>query len=119
MEDNVDGLVRKFTERCKNYRWEVGSSCMQKVQRWLYILHWLPECQLEYQQYGTFANFKKTWTATVHQTKGLILWKDVLKANKILWIPNGKCVQVLHKKLWYAKVKYQGKYGFVNKKYLK
>jgi len=71
------------------------------------------------QKYGTFANFKKTWNATVHRTRGLILWKDVLKTKKILRIPNGKHVQVLHKKLWYAKVKYQGKYGFVNKKYLK
>lgn len=70
------------------------------------------------QQYGTFANFKKTWSATVYRAKGLILWKDVLKLNKILRIPNGERVQVLHTKLWYAKVRYQGKYGFVNRKYI-
>lgn len=71
------------------------------------------------QQYGTFVNFKKTWSATVYRTNGLILWKDALKVNKILRIPNEERVQVLYKKMWYAKVKYQGKYGFVNKKYLK
>ena len=51
--------------------------------------------------------------------EGLILWKDVLKTKKILRIPNRERVQVLYKKLWYAKVKYDGKVGFVNKKYLK
>lgn len=71
------------------------------------------------QQYGTFENFKKTWSKTVFRAEGLILWKDVLKANRIIRIPNGESVQVLHTKLWYAKVKYKGKYGFVNKKYLK
>lgn len=71
------------------------------------------------QQYGTFANFKKTWIATVRRTKGLILWKNTLKTKKILRIPNGERVQVLHKKFWYAKVKYVNKVGYINRKYLK
>lgn len=71
------------------------------------------------QQYGTFANFKKTWIATVQRTKGLILWKNALKTKKILQIPNGEHVQVLHKKLWYVKVKYENKVGYVNRKHLK
>ncbi len=70
------------------------------------------------QQYGTFENFKNTWSASVDRGMGLILWKDALKTKKILRIPNGERVQVLYTKLWYAKVKYQGKYGFVNKKYI-
>lgn len=84
----------------------------------LYLKKWGSTTAKLKQQYGTFANFKKTWTAKVHRTKGLILWKDALKANKILRIPNGESVQVLHTKLWYAKVRYQGKYGFVNRKYI-
>lgn len=71
------------------------------------------------QKYGTFSRFKRTWSATVFQTNGIILWKDVLKSKKILRIPNGGKVQVLHKKLWYAKVKYGNKVGYVNRKYLK
>lgn len=85
----------------------------------IYLKKWGSTTAKLKQQYGTFEKFKKTWTAIVCRTEGLILWKDVLKAKKILRIPNGEHVQVLHKKLWYAKVKYQGKYGFVNKKYLK
>lgn len=70
-------------------------------------------------QYGTFENFKKTWSAVVYPEKGVILWKDVLKSKKMLQIPKGKRVQVLHKKFWYAKVRYGNKIGYVDRKYLK
>ncbi len=71
------------------------------------------------QNYGTFARFKRTWSATIYRTSGLVLWKDILKTKKMLRIPDKERVQVLHKKLWYAKVKYGNKVGYVNRKYLK
>lgn len=70
-------------------------------------------------RYGSFACFKRTWTASVCRSNGLVLWKDALKTRKLARIPNGECVQVLHKKLWYAKVKHGNKVGYVNRKYLK
>lgn len=70
-------------------------------------------------RYGSFAGFKRTWSATVYRTNGLILWNNALKEKKLVRIPNGECVQVLHKKLWYAKVKYRNRVGYVNRRYLK
>lgn len=70
-------------------------------------------------QYGTSEQFKKEWTKTVSRKNGLALWKNITKAKKILQIPEGKKVKVLHTKLWYAKVEYQSKYGFVAKKHLR
>lgn len=84
-----------------------------------YIKKWGSTTSKLKQQYGTFENFKKTWSAVVYRAKGLILWKDALKTKKILRIPNGKRVKVLHKKLWYAKVKYGNNVGYVNRKYIK
>lgn len=71
------------------------------------------------QQYSTPDKFNKTWTKKVNRKAGLLLWKNVAKTSKILRIPNGKKVKVMFTKLWYAKVKYDGKVGYVNKKYLK
>lgn len=70
-------------------------------------------------KYGTPDKFKKTWTKTVSREEGLVLWKDTDKTTKILRIPNGKKVKVMYTKDWYAKVKYDGKVGFANKKYLR
>ena len=70
--------------------------------------------------YGTPAKFKKTWTKKVQRKKGLLLWKDREKKSSHLRIPNGTKVKVMYvSKEWYAKVKYKGKVGFLNKKYLK
>lgn len=70
-------------------------------------------------KYGTPDKFKKTWTKTVSREEGLVLWKDTDKTTKILRIPNRKKVKVMYTKDWYAKVKYDGKVGFANKKYLR
>lgn len=70
--------------------------------------------------YGTPTKFKKTWTKKVQRKKGLLLWKDRKKKGSYLRIPNGAKVKVMYvSKEWYAKVKYKGKVGFLNKKYLK
>lgn len=74
--------------------------------------------QLRY-EYGVPANFKKTWTKKVSKKDGLILWKNTTKTKKMLRIPYGNTVKVISSKLWYAKVFYRGKIGYVNKKYIK
>lgn len=70
------------------------------------------------QLYGTPSEFKKTWIKKVNRKAGLKLWKNTTKAKSILRIPNGNKVEVLFSKLWYAKVRYKGNVGHVNKKYL-
>lgn len=85
----------------------------------LYLKKWGSTTKNLKKKYGTVEKFRKTWTKDIKRKKGLILWKNVLKTKKILRIPNGETVKVLFAKSWYAKVKYDGKVGFVNKKYLK
>ncbi len=70
------------------------------------------------QIYGTPANFRKSWTKKVNRKEGLILWKDEKKVKKTMRIPNGKKVKVFFIKGWYARVRYNGKVGCVNKKSL-
>ena len=69
-------------------------------------------------KYGTPSEFKKTWTKKVNNAKGLRLWKTTAKTKSLLRIPNGNTVNVMFTKLWYAKVEYRGKVGYVNKKYI-
>lgn len=72
-------------------------------------------------KYGTPEKFKKTWTKKVKRKKGLLLWKATSKlTGSYLRIPNGAKVEVLFvsSKEWYAKVRYKGKVGYVNKKYV-
>lgn len=70
--------------------------------------------------YGTPERFRRTWTKKVKREKGLLLWKASSKlTGSHLRIPNGATVEVLYTKNWYAKVRYRGKVGYVNKKYIK
>ena len=70
------------------------------------------------QMYSTPDIFKKTWYKKVIKNNGLILWKNITKTKKILRIPYGNTVQIITTKLWYAKVYYREKVGYVNKKYI-
>lgn len=70
------------------------------------------------EKYGTPDNFKKTFTARVIREKGLRLFKNTSKEKVLKKIPYNKQVNVLYRKLWYAKVEYAGTVGFVRKKYL-
>ena len=70
-------------------------------------------------KYGSFANFKKTWTGTVKCNTYLRKTK-IFNKQVILTIPKGKKVNILWKsKLGYAKVEYNGKYGYIKTKNLK
>ena len=70
--------------------------------------------------YGTPDRFKKTWTKRVWRNKGLLLWKASSKLTGSYGrIANGSMVEVLYTKGWYAKVRYHGKTGCVNTKFLK
>ena len=69
--------------------------------------------------YGTPDQFKKTWTKRVWRSKGLLLWKASFKLTGSYGrIANGSTVDVLYTKGWYAKVRYHGKVGYVNKKFI-
>lgn len=69
--------------------------------------------------YATPDVFKKTWKKKVKREKGLLLWKAESKlTGSYLRIPNGATVEVLYTKGWYTKVRYKGKVGYVNKKFV-
>lgn len=69
--------------------------------------------------YGTPDAFKKTWKKKVKREKGLLLWKAESKlTGSYLRIPNGATVEALYTKGWYTKVRYKGKVGYVNKKFV-
>lgn len=70
-------------------------------------------------KYGTVDRFKKEWSKKTK--KNCKLWsKKVLRASKSLGkIPAGSKVELLYtSKLGYAKVKYNGKYGYIFKSVL-
>lgn len=71
--------------------------------------------------YKTPDIFKKSWKKIVTRDKGLLLWKATSKlTGSHLRIPNKAKVEVLFvsSKSWYAKVRYKGKVGHVNKKFI-
>ena len=69
--------------------------------------------------YGTPDAFKKTWKKKVKREKGLLLWRAESKlTGSYLRIPNGATVEALYTKSWYTKVRYKGKVGYVNKKFV-
>ncbi len=84
-----------------------------------YLKKWGSTTTVLKQQYGVPDRFMATWNREVNRKKGLVFWRNILKTKKILRIPDGKKVEVMYQKLWYAKVRYKGQTGFVNKKYLK
>lgn len=70
------------------------------------------------QLYENPSEFKKTWIKRVNRKAGLKLWKNTEKTKSLLRIPNGNKVDILFSNQWYTKVRYKGKVGYVNKKYL-
>lgn len=85
-----------------------------------YLKEWGSTTSKLKKTYGTPAKFKKTWTKKVQRKQGLLLWKNREKKGSYLRVPNGATVKVMYvSSKWYAKVKYKGKVGFLNKKYLK
>lgn len=75
-------------------------------------------------EYGTFDNFKKTWTKKVAGTKnGLNMWNKAHTKAIYKKVPNGTKVKALCPKKMafgnFTKVKYKGKVGYMLTKYLK
>lgn len=70
------------------------------------------------QLYKNPSEFKKTWIKRVNRKAGLKLWKNIAKTKSLLRIPNGNKVEIFFSNQWYTKVRYKGKVGYVNKKYL-
>lgn len=69
------------------------------------------------EKYRTPLRFKSTWKAKT--TKAINLYKGKSMAKKIRTIVKNENVRVLFRKFNYAKVEYDGIYGYVRKKYLK
>ena len=84
-----------------------------------YLKKWGADTKKLKKKFGYPHIFKKTWTATVIKTGGINLFRNTDKSSAIRNIPKGAKVNVLFKKLWYAKVRYKDKLGYVRKKYLK
>ena len=71
-------------------------------------------------QYGTFKDFKKTWTKTVAGTsdKGIRIFNKT-KTKALKWVKNGTELNVMYVKGNWAKVEHNGTVGYAKKKYLK
>lgn len=84
-----------------------------------YLKKWGSTTSSLKQQYGTPANFKKTWKKKVKKDAGLLIWKDNKKKVSLKRVKNGKNLKVMYTKGWYAKILLaNGVAGYVNKKYL-
>lgn len=85
----------------------------------LYLKKWGDTPAMLKKIYGTFTNFKKTWTAKVRGTKkGLNIWNKTHTKVIFRKVPNGKAVNVMYVKLLRVKVEYKGKVCWMSKKYL-
>lgn len=87
----------------------------------IYLPSWGSTAKKLIKKYKTLSAFKKTWTNTVTARPHLILWRDKKLKVAIDAIPRGKSVDILYKKKlsFIAKVRYNGKVGYVRKKHLK
>ena len=84
-----------------------------------YLTKWGSTTSQLKSMYATPDAFKKTWKKKVKREKGLLLWKAESKlTGSYLRISNGATVEVLYTKGWYTKVRYKGKVGYVNKKFV-
>lgn len=71
-------------------------------------------------QYGTPEKFSASWEKTIKGTKkGLNLWKTIAMTKSLKRLPNGTKVKVLNSKSIFYRVKWNGKIGYLKKKYLK
>ena len=109
--------VAKLAKKCK-LSW--GGDWKSIIDRpHFYLGKWGATTKALKDKYSVPEKFKKTWTAAVIREGGINLFKNVSKSKVICRLPKGTKVDVLYKKLWYAKVEYKGQIGFVKKKYLK
>lgn len=80
----------------------------------LYLKKWGSTTTKLKQKFKTLTNFKKYWKRTVKGKSRLYRAKNMDKKHIKCWIPKGAKVDVLwYSKLGIAKVKYDGKYGYV------
>lgn len=80
----------------------------------LYIKKWGSTTSKLRKKYGKPENFMKDWKRKVKGKSRLYRSKTMDKEKIKCWIPKGKTVEVLwYSKLGIAKVKYDGKYGYV------
>lgn len=68
--------------------------------------------------YGTPDKFIKTWTK-VTKSVNVPFWKEKTKKNKIGTLGKGKRVEVLYTKGVWCYVKYNNKFGYIKKGFLK
>ncbi len=85
----------------------------------LYLKKWGDTTSKLKAQYGTPEKFASTWRKKVSRREGLVFYKDEKKKAGYCRVAYGKSVEVLYTKSWYARVRYKGKVGYMNKKYLK
>ena len=111
-------LLKKASKYFKKVGLDWGGDWISPVDMpHFYLGKWGDTTTKLKQKFGTPANFKKYWARKVKKKTNLYKRRS-MKASKVLKkIPKGKKVKVLwYSKLGYAKVHYDGKYGFVYRK---
>ncbi len=79
-----------------------------------YLGKWGSTPSLLKKKYGSFSEFQKEWAAVTKKNCKLWKQKTLRKSKKIKKVPAGSKVAVLYvSKLGYAKIRYQGKYGYI------
>lgn len=108
------GKVAQLAKKC-NLCWGGDWKSFQDNPHF-YLGKWGSDTRKLKEQYVAPDTFMKTWTAKTK--KKLPLYKTITKVGKVTTIPAGSRVYILYKKAWYAKVEYDGKIGYINKKWL-
>lgn len=79
-----------------------------------YLGKWGSTPSLLKKKYGSFSEFQKEWAAVTKKNCKLWKQKTLRKSKKIKKVPAGSKVAALYvSKLGYAKIRYQGKYGYI------
>jgi len=109
--------VAKLAKECK-LSWGGDWKSFKDLPHF-YLGKWGADTSKLKKKYSVPEKFNKIWTAKVIKEGGIRLFKNTSKTKVICRIPHNTKVDVLYKKLWYAKVEYKGQIGYVKKKYLK
>lgn len=120
--DDSKGYFKKIARIAKSVGLAWGGDWKTIIDKpHIYLPKWGDTPAKIKNQYSTFKNFKKTWTAKATYKTGTKIRKTKVFSSKVLKIiPKGKKCNVLwQSKLGYSKVEYKGIIGYAKSKYLK
>lgn len=119
--DDSDGWFKKVAALAKKVGLAWGGDWKSFQDKpHLYLPDWGSTTTELRAKYGTYLNFKKTWTAKVDYDS-IRVFKSKLTTSKVLTrLTRGAKVNVIYKsKFWWTKIESDNVVGYVKSKYLK